>query len=594
MFKKLSFRKKIFFSQLILFILFIAILYPLIGKTVHQIMRSSLEKTTSDLTKKLKKASSVEEMIQILKAQRELIFYRIALLDDKQQILYDSNLVPHPKDEFVPLPPGAYPEVEQALQKGLGYSEHYSPKAKHQFFYMASAFVFQEKTYVIRVAFSATQVDALSYNFEIGFVVIGGSILLFFMLMTGLIFFRTSLPIQHIINAIKPYQKGEAQLLPHITLEKNLASDDEFTRLADTLNSLSDRVESQIKDITKERNEKEAILESLAEGVIAVDSNNIVTHVNYTGSKMLQIPKINLLGKPFPKAYEKISVPLLLKSKNLLDQCQEDQKILTDSLLIHEPVKLYLDLIAAPKTKNQGAILVIQDKSSQHRILEMGKEFISNASHELRTPITIIKGFAETLQDMPELPREMVSDMVEKIVRNCQRMESLVKNLLTLADIDNIPETHFQPADLVLLLDNCKHLLLMVHPDVLLSFEKSGDKIVVPADPDLLELAFINILENAVKYSVPPAQIFIRIKEFKEEVVIEIEDKGIGIPPEDVEHIFERFFTVDKARSRRLGGAGLGLSIVRTIIQKHFGTIKATSSPKVGTTFTITLPRFRS
>ncbi len=219
---------------------------------------------------------------------------------------------------------------------------------------------------------------------------------------------------------------------------------------------------------------------------------------------------------------------------------------------------------------------------------------LKRSSRDLRKSSTI-SGRSDwgngTLQDMPELPPEMISDMTEKIVRNCQRMESLVKNLLTLADIENIPETNFQSADLVLLIDNCKHLLLSVHPAVHFNFEKSSDKIMIHADADLLELAIINLLENAVKYSSAPAQITVSLEEQSQEVTIKISDKGIGIPPDDVDHIFERFYTVDKARSRRLGGAGLGLSIVKTIIQKHGGTIRATSTLQVGTTFIISLPK---
>ncbi len=475
---KLSFRKKVFFGQLTLLVLFMAVFYPLVGRSVRQII----------------------------------------------------------KDSSVP----------------------------------------------------STQVEGLTQNFELGFLIVGGSILLFFMLMTWLVFFRMSIPIQNIINAIKPYQKTE--ILPRIPLDAALGEEDDFNRLTQTLNSLSDRVRSQIQSLTEERNEKGAILESLGEGVIAIDSLGRVTYINYTGTKMLMISKNELIGELFPKHRKNAPGPLLTKCRVLLEKCQEEGHVITDSIAIDEPSKLYLDLIAAPISKGQGAILVIQDKTSQQKVLEMGKDFIANASHELRTPITIIKGFAETLQDMPELPREMISDMTEKIVRNCQRMESLVKNLLTLADIENIPEANFQPADLVLLIDNCKHLLLSVHPTVNFSFEKSGDKIMINADADLLELAIINLLENAVKYSPSPAQVSVSLEEHKDEVILKISDKGIGIPPGDVDHIFERFYTVDKARSRRLGGAGLGLSIVKTIISKHGGTIRATSTLQVGTTFIITLP----
>lgn len=334
-----------------------------------------------------------------------------------------------------------------------------------------------------------------------------------------------------------------------------------------------------------ERNEKEAILESLAEGVVVVDGQMNICCINSSGSKMIGIPRRQLIGKKFPESHE---LPLLKKCRLLLESCQKKSCALTDSISIGENKKFYLDLIAEPKSN--GAILILQDKSSHYKILEMGKDFVANASHELRTPITIIKGFAETLQDLPELPRDMVIDITEKIVRNCQRMDSLVKNLLTLADLENLPDSRFQECDLVVLAETCREVILSVYENAETIIEKSDESIVIAADADILELAIMNLLDNAAKYSNPPAHISMRIQQHGDEVILCITDQGIGIPPADLEHIFERFYTVDKARSRRLGGAGLGLSIVRTIIEKHQGTISVTSEVGKGTTFSIRLP----
>jgi signal transduction histidine kinase len=305
---------------------------------------------------------------------------------------------------------------------------------------------------------------------------------------------------------------------------------------------------------------------------------------------MIGIPRQQVLGKAFYEMSGKANPELLKKCRFLLESCQDKLSVLTDSILIEEGKKVYLDLIAAPKAERSGAILVLQDKSSHYKVLEMGKDFVANASHELRTPITIIKGFAETLQDLPELPRDMVVDITEKIVRNCQRMDNLVKNLLTLADLENIPDSRFQECDLVTLAELCRQVVLSVYESAQITIEKSHESILIAADPDILELAIINILDNAAKYSNPPAQITIRLVQEGDHVRVSISDKGIGISSADQEQIFERFYTVDKARSRRFGGAGLGLSIVRTIVEKHHGTISVASEPGQGTTFSIRLP----
>jgi two-component system phosphate regulon sensor histidine kinase PhoR len=341
--------------------------------------------------------------------------------------------------------------------------------------------------------------------------------------------------------------------------------------------------ELQHRKIKTSEAEKAQILESLEEGVVAVDAELRIGSINYAASRMFDLPKRELIGQLL-----QARGGLFDKASALLTESLKRESVLTDSFASD---KIYFDLIAVPKKQGRGALLILQNKSAHYKVLDVGKDFITNASHELRTPITIIKGFAETLQDMPELPHEMVADITEKIVRNCQRMDLLVKNLLTLADLENLPSLRLQECDLVALLENCQHLLLAAHPTTKLQIEKKKSDVTIFADPDILELALMNLLENAVKYSTGPAAITIGIEKIKEKVKVSIADQGIGIPQESLERIFSRFYTVDKARSRRLGGAGLGLSIVKTIIEKHDGEIRASSELGKGSTFTVTLPQ---
>ncbi|MCB1084704.1 MAG: GHKL domain-containing protein, partial [Chlamydiia bacterium] len=232
-------------------------------------------------------------------------------------------------------------------------------------------------------------------------------------------------------------------------------------------------------------------------------------------------------------------------------------------------------------------MMTLLDRSGQYQKEQLGKDFVANASHELRTPITIIKGFAETIYDLPTISEAMLTDFSEKIVRNCERMDNLVKNLLTLADLDYLPKARLQECDLVGMIDNCSHSLLSLYPDVELESLHNSEYILVNGDPDLLELAIMNLLENGVKYSSEVPKIQVTIEEHGEEVCLTIADQGIGIPCDDLDHIFERFYTVNKAHSRRLGGAGLGLSIVKTIASKHEATVCVESKEGEGTAFTL-------
>jgi signal transduction histidine kinase len=256
-----------------------------------------------------------------------------------------------------------------------------------------------------------------------------------------------------------------------------------------------------------------------------------------------------------------------------------------------EEGRIYLELTTAPLVHQSGAILVVQDKTADRKIVQVGKEFIANASHELRTPITVIRGFAETLSDLPKISPAMLREITSKIVKTSDRLNKLIKSLLTLSDIENLSETRFVPTDLVALVESCKHLLLTAHAEVRCSFVSSHSSLYVEADGDLVELAVMNLLENAVRYSLAPASIDLSLEERAGKICLAVRDQGIGIPAADLPHIFGRFYTVDKARSRKSGGTGLGLSIVKTIVEKHGWKILAESEPKKGSAFMIEIAR---
>jgi two-component system, OmpR family, phosphate regulon sensor histidine kinase PhoR len=341
------------------------------------------------------------------------------------------------------------------------------------------------------------------------------------------------------------------------------------------------------KGQVQEKVERDLVFNALMEGIVYLDENMSIQYVNFKASRLLGAPKNQLEGKPFPEKKDSI---LLEKTKDLLHSCKRLKTPLTDSAVMIGEKKTHLDIIALPQIKHLGFVVIFQDKSSDHKILEVGKDFVSSASHELKTPLTIIKGFAETLQDMKDLPKEIVEEILEKIVRNCQRMDTLVKNLLTLADIESVPLANMQYCDLEDLVTECVRIVSAVYPKARIQIIKKSDSITVEAEPSLLELAILNLVGNAVKYSPDPAQVEISMHQNPDEVQIEIKDSGMGIPAGDIEHIFDRFYTVNKAHSRKLGGAGLGLSLVKTIIEKHEGSIQVSSTLGEGSTFTVCLP----
>ena len=333
-------------------------------------------------------------------------------------------------------------------------------------------------------------------------------------------------------------------------------------------------------EVGKKIFETEEILESLNEGVIALDREAKVTFANLVACKMLGVSCEKIVGQ----FLEQIgSDELILECGELVLKVLQNGKPTAKTWIYGNRGRTILDLIAIPLMQQNGAILVLQDKTSDYKIVQMGKDFIANASHELRTPITIIRGFAEML---PELREEMQREVTEKIVRTCGRLEKLVKSLLILSDMENFSEETFRSCDLLALAETCKHQLLAAYPKAQVTIS-SKRKYSIIADPDLLELALMNLLENAVRYSQEPAQIQISIQRIKNHVFLNVADRGIGIPESDLPHIFDRFYTVDKARSRKSGGTGLGLSIVKTIVEKHKGETKVSSRLRKGSTFSL-------
>lgn len=579
-----SFRQKIFISYIVVFFVFLIMMLPFVSQWVHQIVVHVMEERATEIIHNIHEAPNNEALIRRLKDQKSLIFFRVSVISNERKVLYDSHtkrlLGPKFSQDYVV----DHPEVLQAFQEGVGYHEDYSELLSQKFAYFAKAFNFHGKSYVLRTAFPYDYLVELTKNFEIGFLIFAIAILLLFSFMTWFIIHFLTKPIQTIINVVKPYQEGLQTELPEINIGVTNPNDD-FGKLAMTLNNLSERIQQHINTITNERNEKEAILESLIEGVIGVDPNLVIDYANYTAAKILNYPDQEIVGKPFRLLNQE-------KFETLLWQCQAEKKILTDTIQINiEGKKTYLDVIAAPKKQYQGAILVLQDKTSHYKIFEMRRDFIANASHELKTPITIIRGFAEALHDNPELPRETQLDVTSKIVRNCQRMAALIKDLLTLADIENIPSSRLSECDIEELVKKCSTMLIDVFPTAKIRIEKKQGDVIFIADADLLELAIMNLIENAAKYSPSPAQIHVTLDQTMERIKVTITDQGIGIPSTDIEHIFERFYTVDKAHSQKMGGSGLGLSIVKTIVEKHFGTISVQSELGRGTTFTLSFPK---
>jgi two-component system, OmpR family, phosphate regulon sensor histidine kinase PhoR len=580
----MSFRKKIFISYLIVFLIFTLLLYPVVTQLIQEIQERNLRHRTEILIAHIQSTPNFDALLERLKQEARSLFFRVTLLDPQKGILYDSHPPPHGKrTEIQNLLTRL--EIAKAIKAGIGYDVRFSPSFDQEMAYMAVRFNYKGTDYVLRSIFPYGEISNLTRDLGLTFLFLGIAILLLFSLLAWLIIHFLTLPVTQIIQAIKPYQLGKSAHIPQIPLSHEIRPNDEFGQLAETLNSLTKRIENQIASLTHAKNEKSAILESLVEGVIAVDQDLVVNYTNNAAGMLLDQNVKALIGQKFAL----IGFPAC---EELIREAQKKQSPVVLFLKPERKQKRFLEAVALPRGKEGGAILVLQDKTGLHKIVELGRDFIANASHELKTPITIIRGFAETLYDHPELSRAVYREITEKIVSNCQRMDTLVKNLLTLAAVDEqLPRSRLQECDFVDLAQEAIQTILSVHPEAEIQLQTQGEgPFYLMADSDLIHQAILNLLDNAVKYSKSPAQIAVTIEKKTATIDVYISDKGIGIPQEDLDRIFERFYAVDKSHSRSMGGSGLGLSIVERIIEKHQGQIEVASELGKGTTFHISLP----
>lgn len=360
-------------------------------------------------------------------------------------------------------------------------------------------------------------------------------------------------------------------------------SDDEIGQLSSMFNFFTDELQETISNMEIERGKLDTIFEYMQEGVIALDSNNELIHVNQVASEILDLEKndnrrINLAKlNIYDIDYNDISTLEGASFTTIGDRHYN---------LIYGP---YLDDLKTPS----GLIIVFQDVSKEHRLDEMRKDFVANVSHELKTPLTTIKTYTETL-----LSNEMDEDVNKRFLgiidKETNRMTRLVQDLLELSNIDsNTSQLTLEEIYFPGFLNNCIAALevLREEKNLTLNLKNTDEALIIKNDRDALEKIVLNILSNAYKYTVEDSVVTIELMTFKKSFSLRIEDEGMGIPYADQKHIFERFYRVEKGRSRKAGGTGLGLSISKELVEKMGGTILIKSRPNYGTEVIMTFPK---
>jgi two-component system sensor histidine kinase VicK len=387
-----------------------------------------------------------------------------------------------------------------------------------------------------------------------------------------------------IINVMHKAEKiAEGEFDEQLTVK----SEDEIGNLTKTFNYMAMELKNTLSEISSEKNKVVTILNYMADGVMAYDLKGNAIHVNPAARKLLGY---DIGEKPFQEFAQCVGLEVKLENIVYLEESPVKE---FDTSINGLYVKVYFAVFTDTNKKPEGIIVVMHDVTEEQKLDSMRREFVANVSHELRTPITSIKSYTETLLDGASEDVETNERFLNVINVEADRMTRLVKDLLQLSRLDN-QQMSWNMNEVSL-----KLIVKDIVERMQLEAERKNQKLEsyvigeipnIKGDKDRLEQVVVNLISNAMKYTPEKGEITVYVGRIYNDIYVKVTDTGIGIPAESIPRVFERFYRVDKARSRDMGGTGLGLSIAKEIIQAHGGTISITSEEKKGTEVTVRLP----
>jgi two-component system phosphate regulon sensor histidine kinase PhoR len=360
------------------------------------------------------------------------------------------------------------------------------------------------------------------------------------------------------------------------------------------LESVGARLEAFQRQQQEEDFNLNVLLANMVEGVMVVDQRHVVRLVNDELLNLFDL-KQSPLGRTVLESLREARVEMIVRETVRRGEPRQQEVVLESTALGLPPRHFDISAvpIRTPKGEVRGAVVVFHDITRIKQLEVVRQDFVANVSHELRTPLAIFRGYLETLADNPDTPREESQRILETMKRHSDRLNALVEDLLILTRLEaRQVESEFSTIrvdaffrQLVRDWGNRTNSRVM---DI--QIEMPGDLPPLDVDALRLEQVMFNLLENAVAYSNPPRRVVLSAARHDGQMEVRVADNGMGIPPNDLPHIFERFYRVDKGRSRTSGGTGLGLSIVKHIVQSHGGTVHAESELGKGTTIVLRLP----
>ncbi len=507
---------------------------------------------------------------------------RVTLIRPDGSVIADSDEIASRMDNH-----GTRPEVLEATKNGVGISQRQSDTRGTEFLYVAVTDLDKPGANIVRVAMDARLV---SQRMQAVRNTIFATVAALFMigLILSLVAARYLVrPIQIVANAATEIAKGNLDTSVEMTRR------DELGDLAGAFNAMSRELRSRVGQLEANRRELSAIMDNMSEGLVLVNSQGTVTLANRVATNMLGQQQSGLVGRPL---WESVRMPEVDELLGSLPGIKEPRRIWVEDHTNLQQRRV-LAFVATPLfDAGRGellAVLLISDATEDQKLLELRQEFVANVSHELKTPLTSISAYIETLLDGAADDTEVRRPFLEKIRTNTSRLTKLVSDILTVSrlesgtgeeiqqqfDLNEIAASsvrrHQEAADL-------KAIKLTLHTTATPALGMINEE-------DMLS-AVDNLLDNAISYTPQNGSVDVTVAKGAQGLSLEVKDTGVGIAAEALPRVFERFYRVDKARSRAMGGTGLGLAIVKHVALKHGGKVDAESEVGKGSSFRISLP----
>jgi two-component system phosphate regulon sensor histidine kinase PhoR len=507
---------------------------------------------------------------------------RITVVDPTGVVLADSS------ESLEQLPEmdnhATRPEIASALRNESGMSIRYSVTLKTRMLYIALPMLENDKILgVVRTSMPITRVDELLASVRRP-VLLTAFLGILVVLIAGILFsHHLSSRIRRITSVAERYAREDWS-------EKILIDGkDELKLLANTMNQMAATLRSRIEDLESEKGKVSVILNHMSEGVIAIDRRKQCVMANPTAEEIFGFASLSAQGKSL------IEITRHPQLEKIVDQALREQKIASAEIQVSGKTKrtLYVHVIVLDAhIRDIGGILVFHDMTELRRLENIRKEFVANVSHELRTPLTSIKGFIETLLGGAAKDPSTGEKFLKIISEETDRLGRLVEDILTLGEIEQgatltLKEKIDLSSELPAILERFK---TRIQEKKIAVEHRLPKPLPLFGDKDKIHQVFVNLIDNAIKFNKLEGKIVLSASQKPEGVTIVIEDTGVGIPEEARGRIFERFFRVDKARSKELGGTGLGLAIVKHIMEAHGGYASCQNAPDQGSRFSVFFP----